>query len=48
MVRRMSYLASPPERWADLLAGVIAFVDPLLVDENGALSRWSRDSASWT
>ena len=47
MVRRMSYLAPPPERWADLLAGVIAFVDPLLDDEHGALSRWSSDGASW-
>jgi hypothetical protein len=47
MVRRMSYLAPPPERWADLLVGVIAFVDPLLGDEDGALSRWSCDGASW-
>jgi hypothetical protein len=48
MARQMSYLASPPQRWADLLAGVIAFIDPLLVDETGALSRWSRESASWS
>lgn len=47
MVRRMSYLSPPPERWADLIVGVIAFVDPLLVDEALALSRWSRESASW-
>lgn len=47
MVRRMSYLAPPPELWTELLAGVIAFVDPLLVDETGALTRWSRESASW-
>jgi predicted nucleotidyltransferase component of viral defense system len=47
MVQRMSYLAPPPERWTELLAGVIAFVDPLLDDEDGALSRWSCDGASW-
>jgi hypothetical protein len=47
MVRRMSYLASPPERWTDLIADVIAFVDPLLDGDDGALSRWSCDGASW-
>ena len=36
-----------PEGWADLIADVIAFVDPLLDDEDGALSRWSCDGASW-
>jgi len=47
MVQRMSYLAPPPELWTELLAGVIAFVDPLLANETGALTRWSRQSASW-
>jgi hypothetical protein len=47
MVQRMSYLAPPPERWTELLAGVIAFVDPLLVDESGGLTQWSCESASW-
>jgi hypothetical protein len=47
MVRRMSYLAAPPKRWTDLVADVIAFVDPLLDDEDGALSRWSCDDARW-
>jgi hypothetical protein len=47
MVRRMSYLAPPPERWTELLADVIAFVDPLLADETEALTRWSRESSSW-
>jgi hypothetical protein len=46
MVRRMSYLAPPPERWTDLLADVIAFVDPLLSDD-AVLPRWSCGSASW-
>ncbi len=48
MVRRMSYLAPTPERWIDLLAGVIAFADPLLFGEDGALSGWSHESASWS
>jgi hypothetical protein len=47
MVQRMSYLAPPPARWTELLGGVIAFVDPLLVDETGAPTRWSRESTSW-
>ncbi|MDO8186046.1 nucleotidyl transferase AbiEii/AbiGii toxin family protein [Conexibacter sp. JD483] len=32
MVARMSYLTPPPERWSDLIADVVAFVDPLLVE----------------
>jgi predicted nucleotidyltransferase component of viral defense system len=47
MVRRMSYLAAPPKRWTHLVADVIAFVDPLLDGDDGALSRWSCDGASW-
>jgi hypothetical protein len=47
MVRRMSYLAPPPERWTDLLADVVAFVDPLLGDVDGELSQWCCGSASW-
>jgi predicted nucleotidyltransferase component of viral defense system len=47
MVRRMSYLAAPPEGWTDLVADVIAFVDPLLDGDDGVLSRWSCDGASW-
>lgn len=47
MVQRMSYLAPPPDRWADLITDVIAFVDPLLDDAQSAPSRWDRDSVSW-
>jgi hypothetical protein len=32
MVARMAYLVPPPERWRDLIADVIAFVDPLLTN----------------
>jgi hypothetical protein len=47
MVQRMSYLVSPPDRWSDLIADVIAFVDPLLADAKRAPSRWDCDRASW-
>lgn len=47
MVQRMSYLAPPPDRWADLITDVIAFVDPLLADAQGAPSRWDCNSVSW-
>ncbi|MET0602233.1 MAG: nucleotidyl transferase AbiEii/AbiGii toxin family protein [Baekduia sp.] len=47
MVQRMSYLATPPARWTELIAGVIEFVDPLLTDNNAALSRWDYEEAHW-
>ncbi len=47
MVTRMSYLSPPPERWADLLADVVGFVDPLLLDEAGALSYWDPAQVRW-
>lgn len=48
MVGRMSYISPPPDRWTDLLAGVIAFIDPLLEDDDRMPSRWSCDAATWT
>lgn len=48
MVQRMSYLVAPPERWADLITGVIEFVDPLLVDDDGVLSHWDYERTNWT
>jgi hypothetical protein len=47
MVARMSYLFPPPELWADLLAGVIEFADPLLGDESGAISYWDPEQLQW-
>jgi Nucleotidyl transferase AbiEii toxin, Type IV TA system len=47
MVERMSYLAPPPERWTDLIDGVIGFVDPLLDDGDGRLSQWDPDRLEW-
>lgn len=48
MVQRMSYLSPPPELWTDLLEGVIAFVDPVLHDHDGRLSRWDPERVAWT
>lgn len=46
MVERMSYLLPPPERWTELIDGVIEFVDPLLVDD-GRLSHWDPEALTW-
>ncbi len=47
MVARMSYLSPPPERWSDLIAGVIEFVDSLLADTDKRLSYWDPEQAAW-
>jgi hypothetical protein len=47
MVQRMAYLSPPPAHWTELIAGVIAFVDPLLADDNGRLSYWDQDKLTW-
>lgn len=46
MVARMSYLAPPPQRWTELIDGVIKFVDPLLADP-GRLSHWDLETLTW-
>ncbi|MHB8696050.1 MAG: nucleotidyl transferase AbiEii/AbiGii toxin family protein [Solirubrobacteraceae bacterium] len=46
MVTRMSYLSPPPERWTDLIDGVIAFVDPLLTDD-ALVSHWDPTRLHW-
>lgn len=48
MLARMSYQRVPPSRWRDLLADVVAFVDPLIASEDGALTSWDRDALSWS
>lgn len=48
MVERMSYLAPPPKRWVDVLAGVAEFLDPLIADINSQLSHWSPVSRRWS
>lgn len=48
MIDRMSYLTPPPWSWAELIADVIAFVDPLLADGGDGLSAWSTEALRWT
>lgn len=47
MVERMSYLSQPPERWVDLIEGVIEFVDPLFAEGQEQLVRWDRKRLAW-
>jgi predicted nucleotidyltransferase component of viral defense system len=47
MVTRMSYLSPPPERWRELVDGVIAFLDPILGDDNDRLSYWDPERVQW-
>lgn len=46
MVARMSYLASPPDLWSDLIDEVIDFVDSLS-DVDGELSHWDPQQSLW-
>jgi predicted nucleotidyltransferase component of viral defense system len=47
MVQRMGYLSAPPASWSDLLAGVIGFADPLLLDTDGTLAVWEPEQLVW-
>jgi hypothetical protein len=47
MVKRMSYLSQPPEKWSDVIADVIEFVDPLLADGAEHLSFWDHETLRW-
>jgi len=47
MVERMSYFSPPPERWTHLIEGVIAFIDPLLNDDDRRLLRWDPEQLDW-
>jgi hypothetical protein len=38
---------APPERWAELLADVSEFVDPLIADTEGELTTWDGGAARW-
>lgn len=46
--QRASFTLAPPGRWTDLVAGVIAFVDPLIRDDAGLLSKWGPETCEWT
>jgi len=47
MVDRMSYLATPPATWIELVDGVITFVDPLLRDAGERFSAWDPEQLRW-
>jgi predicted nucleotidyltransferase component of viral defense system len=47
MVTRMSYLSPPPKLWRELIDGVIAFLDPILGDDNDRLSYWDPERLQW-
>ena len=47
MVARMSYLSPPPKLWSELIDAVVAFVDPLLADDDGRLSHWDPERLRW-
>lgn len=48
MLNRMGYQRVPPAAWSELLAGVRAFVDPLVSDTAGELDSWNPDEQAWT
>jgi len=45
--RRASFTLTLPDRWTDLVADVIAFVDPLIHDDTGQLSAWDSEMCQW-
>jgi hypothetical protein len=48
MVERMSYILPPPAQWRDLIAEVVAFIDPLIADHAGQLSVWDLETLRWS
>ena len=47
MLRRLAYQRLPPRSWADLLADVREFVDPLLADIVGDVTTWDVHATRW-
>jgi hypothetical protein len=45
--RRASFTLALPDRWTDLVADVIAFVDPLVRDDAGVLTAWDPGTCQW-
>jgi len=44
---RASFALAPPRRWADLVADVIAFVDPLVGAASAASTAWNPSTGQW-
>jgi predicted nucleotidyltransferase component of viral defense system len=47
MVSRMSYTSPPPQRWRELISGVVLFLDPILSDNDRQLSFWDPERLQW-
>ncbi len=48
LLLRASFTLDPPGRWTDLIADIIAFVDPLIRDDTGLLVAWDPNTCRWT
>lgn len=46
--QRASFTLAPPDRWADPVADVIAFVDPLIAGGECVLTTWDPQTCQWT
>jgi hypothetical protein len=46
--RRASISPAPPDRWADVIADVAAFVDPLIQDDANLPATWDPAACEWT
>ena len=45
---RASFTVAPPGRWDELIAEVVAFVDPLTHEDAVLLTSWSPQTCRWT
>lgn len=47
MLARMSYITPPPRLWSETIEAVIAFVDPIVQDNDRRLSHWDPEQQQW-
>jgi len=45
--QRASFTLAPPDRWTDLVADVVAFVDPLTQEDPDRLTTWDPQAGHW-
>jgi hypothetical protein len=46
--KRASFTLAPPDRWEELIADVVAFVDPLTQQDAALLATWNPQTRRWT